>query len=208
VAHRPEGDAIVDVSPSVDPALTRDRIVTAGIACVRRWGIRRVSMNDVAREAAVARSTVYLHFADRDALVLAVLVRTAEAQLALVRERIRGRVTLVEQVGDVATHVHALAPEEFALGLGYRPGEPQAAALRLTHTEAVTDAWLAFWVPLVEAGRERGEVRADVDVRSAAEWIMRVVISLALLPARTFDPEDPDQVSHFVTSYIVRGLSS
>ena len=64
------------------PVDTREQILRAAEACIRRWGIRRFSMNDVARGAGVSRMSVYRHFADRDALVLAVLERLADQTVA------------------------------------------------------------------------------------------------------------------------------
>ena len=46
-----------------------------------RWGIRRLTMEDVAREAGIGRATLYRRFATRDELVGAVLAREARRAL-------------------------------------------------------------------------------------------------------------------------------
>jgi AcrR family transcriptional regulator len=189
-------------------AETRDRIIEAATDCIRRWGIRRVSMNDVAQQAGVSRRTVYLHFADREALVLAVLTRISALTVAAVEPLVRSRDTLADQVAEAAVHVHALGPAQLQLGLGYRPGESEDATLLLAHSDQVLAAWHGFWRPFVAEARDRGEVRPDLDPDRATEWIMRVIISLVTVPARTFDPDDPDQVRAFVSEFITRGFAS
>ncbi|WTW97745.1 TetR/AcrR family transcriptional regulator [Streptomycetaceae bacterium NBC_01309] len=188
-------------------AETRDRIVDAATDCIRRWGLRRVSMNDVAQQAGVSRRTVYLHFADREALVLAVLIGVSERMVAAVEPLVRARTTLADQIAEAAVHVHAMGPGELHLGLGLRPGESEDATMLLAHSERVLSAWHAFWVPFVEEARGRGEVRDDVAVERATDWIMRMLISLVTVPARSFDADDPDEVRRFVAEFITRGFA-
>ncbi|WP_436778038.1 TetR/AcrR family transcriptional regulator [Yinghuangia sp. YIM S09857] len=188
-------------------AETRDRIVDAATDCIRRWGIRRVSMNDVAQQAGVSRRTVYLHFADREALVLAVLIGVSERMVAAVEPLVRAKPTLADQIAEAAVHVHAMGPGELQLGLGLRPGESEDATMLLAHSERVLTAWHGFWVPFVEEARVRGEVREDVAVERATDWIMRMLISLVTVPARSFDADDPDEVRRFVAEFITRGFA-
>ena len=58
----------------------------------------------------------------------------------------------------------------------------------------------AFWRPYLEAARAAGEVRPDLDVDRAAEWIIRVVVSLVTMP-----PDDAD-IDRFVDDFLVPGL--
>lgn len=52
-------------------------ILSAAIVCVKRWGIERVTLNDIAREAGVARSTLYNHYSNRDDVIRAALLQSA-----------------------------------------------------------------------------------------------------------------------------------
>jgi AcrR family transcriptional regulator len=49
----------------------RDRILAAARALFRHYGVRKTTMQDVAREAGVAVGTLYLHFENKDDLVAA-----------------------------------------------------------------------------------------------------------------------------------------
>jgi AcrR family transcriptional regulator len=194
------------LSPTSPPQIdTREQILVAAEACIRQWGIRRVSMNDVATRAGVSRMSVYRHFADRDALVLAVLERLADQTVEVATPRVLRRRTLAAQVAEAAAHVRSL-DAELDLGLGSRPGEGEQAALSLAHARPVLNRWIDFWIPRIEEARARGEVRGDLDARQAAEWIMRMMLSLVTIPSLTVDLDDPEAVRRFVQHHIVRGF--
>ncbi len=56
---------------------TQARIVEAALRCVKRWGIEKVTLNDIAREAGVTRPTVYSYFSNRDEVVQFALLQSA-----------------------------------------------------------------------------------------------------------------------------------
>lgn len=64
-------------------ALTRARIIRAAHAAIAAGGPKAANFDDIARQAGVARATVYLHFPSREALWLAMLQEDWRAQRAL-----------------------------------------------------------------------------------------------------------------------------
>jgi AcrR family transcriptional regulator len=193
-------------APTEPSSATPDRILRAAEECVRRWGLRRVSMSDVATEAGVSRGSVYRYFPDRDALIQAVLERVAEAHVAEAEPSVRKQPTLAGKVAEAAVFVRHLADDERRLGLHEHPGEPALATLRLASTPTMFARWVDFWIPFLDAARAEGEVRADLDVRQASEWIMRILISLVTVPSAIVDLGDPEQLRQFVEAHLVRGF--
>ena len=63
-----------------------------------------------------------------------------------------------------------------------------------------------FWHGYLEAARAAGEVRADLDVVRAAEWVMRIVVSLVTVPGGAVDTTDPRSVGRFLEEFLVTGL--
>jgi len=51
----------------------RSTILQAAARCIPRHGIRKTTMDDIAREAAMSRPSVYRCFADREDILLALL---------------------------------------------------------------------------------------------------------------------------------------
>jgi AcrR family transcriptional regulator len=182
------------------------RILDAAERCMARYGLR-VSMRDVATEAGLSRGSVYRYFADRDALVGAVLERTADRFVAAAAHEVDRRSTLADQVAEAAVFIRRHLGDE---GLTLRlPGDRDSllAAMMSAGSERLVERWDEFWLPRLAAARARGEVRRDLDHRQAAEWIVRLMLSFALLPSAAVDLDDAAAVRAFVRDHLVRGFA-
>jgi AcrR family transcriptional regulator len=185
---------------------TEERILAAAELCLARLGMARLSMTDVAAQAGVSRGGVYLHFADRRTLIDAVLTRAATRFVASSAEPISRRRTLVAQVAEAAVFIREhLGDSVLSLRL---PADEESllATLLTSRLERMVDEWVDFWLPYLGQAEERGELRAGVDHRQAAEWIVRMMLSFAVMPGVSFDADRPDQVRAFVRAFIVDGL--
>jgi AcrR family transcriptional regulator len=196
------------VQTETTPARTRAdaRILDAAERCMARYGLR-VSMRDVAAEAGLSRGSVYRYFADREALVAAVLERTADRFVAASAVEVDAEATLAGQVAAAAVFIRRHAADA-ALTLRL-PGDRDSllATLLSAGSERLVERWDAFWLPRLAAAAARGEVRGDLDHRQAAEWIVRLMLSFAVLPSAVVDLDDPDAVRAFVRDHIVRGFA-
>jgi AcrR family transcriptional regulator len=109
----------------------RGRILGAALALFVRHGIRRTSIDDVAREAGIAKGTVYLYFDSKDALFDAVAGRICAQRIALAEAALESPASIAEQVvGILDAHV----------GMMYRlvAGSPHLA--ELTESRALSSA--------------------------------------------------------------------
>ena len=64
-----------------------------------------------------------------------------------------------------------------------------------------------FWNRYLVAAAERGEIDPGIDTAEAAEWVARVLISIATVPGATLDPDDPAAVLRFLRRYVMPGLT-
>ncbi|MGZ8762606.1 MAG: TetR/AcrR family transcriptional regulator [Acidimicrobiia bacterium] len=192
--------------PLADPTAAEAKLLDAAERCIRRFGIRRTSMAEVARAAGFSRAWLYRHFPDKESLVSAVLLRTDEAFWQAARERIDAQPTLVARVVEAVGFARAQAPSDLFLGL--METEPDTVtAMLATGLRLQLPAMSRFWQPYVVAARDRGEVRADLDIGRAAEWIFRMVLSVATIPGESFDADDADELAAFFAAHLVRGLA-
>ena len=190
---------------SVPRSDARDRMLDATERCLRRAGMRRTTMTEMAQEAGLSRAWLYRQFPDKASLVVATLARTdrqfwadAHARISAVRgisAQVAEAVALAreQQPGGLLLELKAREPAAFAeiVGSGLREMMPGMAT---------------FWHGYLEDARARGEVRSDLDVVRAAEWVMRVVLSLVTVPGSAVDVDDAASVSGFVGDFLVAGL--
>lgn len=52
-----------------------ERILDAAATLIQRWGYNKTTLDDIARQARVARGTIYLHWKTREELLLALITR-------------------------------------------------------------------------------------------------------------------------------------
>jgi AcrR family transcriptional regulator len=178
---------------------TRDRLLVATETCLQRHGIRRTTMIQIAEEAGVSRAGLYKHFPDKASLVVETLAHIDERFWARAAARVSAQRGIGNQVVE-AVRI-ALEHEPGALLLRLKAEEPDAFAATVGEgLRAMMPGMAAFWRPYLEAARTAGEVRPDLDVDRAAEWVIRVVVSLVTMP-----PDDAD-VRRFVDDFLVRSL--
>jgi AcrR family transcriptional regulator len=189
------------------PGATDVRILDAAEQAVRRLGLRRVSMGDVARLAGVSRGSVYRYFPDRETLVASVLTRAAERFVRSSEEVVRRRRTLAAQVAEAAVYIRQHLHDERVTLAPLDPRDTMLAALLTSHLDDLVESWVQFWQPLLVDARERGEIRPELEPRQAAEWIVRMMLSFAVMPSVVIDLDDPIAVRRFVQDHIVRGLA-
>ncbi len=185
---------------------TEQRILDAAERCLSRLGLTRLSMGAVAEEAGLSRGSLYLYFGDRTTLIDAVLARAADRFVKSSEEPVRRRRTLAAQVAEAAVFIRRhVGDPEVTLAL---PGaESLVATLMAVQAERLVETWVAFWDPLLAEAERRQEVRA-LDRRQAGEWIVRLLLSFAVMPAVSFDQDDPEAVRRFVARHVVKGLAS
>lgn len=184
-----------------------ERILDAAERCASRFGLSRFSMADVATQAGVSRGSVYLHFGDRAGLVDAVLERVAATFVAASRDSVRRRRTLAGQAGEAAVFIRRhLGDQVLTLGL---PGTDESllAVLLSAQVERLVEQWVAFWQPLLADAVQRGEIRPGLDHRRTGEWIVRLLVSFAVMPSVSVHLDDDDDVRAFVRDHLVRGLA-
>jgi AcrR family transcriptional regulator len=195
----------VSVSDTLAPMGTRDRVLAATERCLRRSGIRRTTMTEIAAEAHMSRAWLYKHFPDKASLVVAALAQTDEVFWADAHARVSGCHGMAAQVAEAVRISREHQPR--ALLLQLKAEEPEAFVETVgTGLVQMMPGMALFWHPYLEAARSRGEVRADVDVSRAAEWVMRIVLSLVTVPGHAVDVDDPVSLRRFVDEFLVAGL--
>jgi AcrR family transcriptional regulator len=192
------------VTPRRDTAAddTRQRILAATYNCVARWGLAKTTVEDAAREANMSRATVYRTFpGGRDELLEATVAwATAEFWLRLY-EQVQGAASL-EEVLELGIRFARRSILEHEVLQRVMETEPERLLPALTvESIRVRDVIADFLIPYLEA---RGVLSA-VDLREAADFLARMVLSYIAAPGR-WDLDDPDQVAELVEAELLAGI--
>lgn len=201
-------------SPLLQKALQQDgeepveeageRILDAAVAQAEDFGLRRFTIDDVARRVGVSRVTVYRYFPKKERLIEAVLLRELRRFLADVEAAVAPYETLEERL--VEGFVFALSSlREHRLLNRIMRTEPELLLPHLT-----VDAG-----PVIAAGREfiarysRTEAQAgglqlgEEDIQGTAELLARSVLSFVLTPDSVLGMRSPEEIRRFAEHYLV-----
>src|SRR5262249_13316707 len=177
----------------------QDRVLDAAKRCCERWGIAKVTVDDIAAEAHVSRATLYRLFpGGRDVLYEALRVRETEEFMAQLTGYVAGATTFEDIVvrGSVEAPPMLQADEHLNLMLASEPGEVanELTVDGLPRIFRVATVFLTpFFAPYI--GREQSA--------RLAEWLARVVISYFLAPSRYVDLADEVSATEFVRSFVL-----
>jgi len=198
------------VSPSTAPAPavtpTRERILDAAERCLQERGIRATTMAGIADDAGISRAWLYRNFPNKDALIAAALIRRDEEFWSEAHARI-GRARGIAD--KVATAVHLARSSPLGpLALDLRDREPEAFAQVMgTYTEDILPGLTGFWEHHLDLARRAGQVRDDLDLAGAAEWVLRIVISLVTTPGAAVDVDDPGSLRRYLRTFLEPALT-
>jgi AcrR family transcriptional regulator len=197
-AHEPiSGDRLYDHLPP-RPAAELDRVLDAVERCVARYGIKRTSMTDIAREMGVARTTLYRQ------------VASLEEAMALLSSRRFHR--FLDEL--VALSAQGITAETFVQVIvrTVRSALADPVVQRVLHDEpellgeylasgslAALAGQIAELLTPVLAAAASADLISTTDPAMAAGWIVRIVLALGAVPP-------PDEQLEDTVAFILRPM--
>ncbi len=161
-------------------------LLDAAEACLQRFGLAKMTVEDVAQAAGVSRATVYRQVGNRDALVLAVAVRDAERTAAEAVAELRGFDSIGDWIVEGLLFCLREIPRRPVLGALVAPREVGAASRMVLTSSRLIEIGSSVLRPIFERARADGLLRADVELDAFMEWILRILLSYLAAPG----PED------------------
>ncbi|MFC7500629.1 TetR/AcrR family transcriptional regulator [Nocardioides sp. GCM10030258] len=149
----------------------RDRILAAAPDVLRRTGVAKFGLVEVARHAGVSRQTIYNHFDRREELLGALLVQEMFAKHLPLQRELGNKPASPENLVN-------LLVAELEIGRQYPlfddmldPVNAPRVAEIVFNSHAVADAREAAWLPILERYRDVGLLRHGVPLPEMVRWI-------------------------------------
>lgn len=160
-------------------------------------------MEDIAREAGVARPALYRYFDSKEALLLDVMVRHIQERAAELHRRVkrRGRAAplIVEALRTGIADADVKAISATMLG----DDVLHDTARLVADSDDVFHAMSAYWRPYLEYAKQRGELRDGVDLDQAVRWLTFIVFHFLTVP-ETVPPLD--ELPTYLRTFVVNAL--
>ncbi|MDX2382044.1 MAG: TetR/AcrR family transcriptional regulator [Acidimicrobiia bacterium] len=193
---------------AIDPILMPDAranwsdaevaVLEAVKTCCERWGVEKVTVDDIARQAGVSRATLYRLFPGGKEVVFdAHRVYELDQFFDVLLAHVDGADTLEELlVRAVTGSIRELrADEHIAIMLASEPGAV-VSDLTVDGLPRIIRVASAYLVPLLDPFMPRDQSRALVDL------LVRLVVSYFLAPSDLVDLTDRDETRAFLAPFI------
>jgi len=187
--------------------VTRDvetRVLDAAKLCTAKWGIAKVTIDDIAGEAGVSRATLYRMFpGGKDVMFDALRVRELEDFFTRVGTHVDGHddlESLLVRIVSVAT-TELRDDQHLSLMLASEPGDT-LGQLTVQGLPRIMRVATVFLVPMVDRYLPRNE-----SVR-LVELLARLVISYFLAPSDLVDFADPESAREFLRTFVLPAFQS
>lgn len=196
LSHRMGIDAL-DAPPARGPRRAEDRALDAARTCCEKWGVSRVTVDDIAAEAGMSRATLYRLFpGGKDVLFEALRVRQLNEFLDELSEHLDGLTAIDDLlVGAVAFATRALRDDpHLALMMAAEPGEV-LANFTVDGLPRILRQVSEHLLPFIEPHLGRYAV-------AVLEVVTRLVISCFLSPSEFVDFGDEASARAFLSQLL------
>jgi AcrR family transcriptional regulator len=175
-----------------------DRVLDAARRCVDRWGLSRLTIDDVAAEAGVSRATLYRLFpGGKDVMFDALRVRELQEFFSGMRDDLHH----VESLLDFSVQVAGYAiremrnDEHLAMMLATEEGTA-LKSLTVEGLPRILRVASEYITPLI------GEFLPPDEAAVYVELLARLVISYFLAPSEHFDLADPESATTLFRPFV------
>lgn len=173
-------DALAADADDADASVTR--ILDAARDQFALFGVRRSSIDDIAKRARLSRNTVFRRLGTKDELVSAVAHRELRRVISSVSEAAAGADGVVDAVARAfsATVIHFRTNQLFIGVLDNHPDE--ILALSTIGAGPLLKQAVNYVTAMLSADQTRGRIPPEINVAGAAEIIVRTLHSIVMTP--------------------------
>ena len=165
------------------------------------FGLRKTSMDDVAKRSRIGRATLYRRFGDKDELFQAVIIREVQADLAKIEIKVHSLDDHLEGLIEAFVMAVISIHSNKFLNRLFETEPEYTLPFFTTRFAGVMKFATAYLAERIIRGQTIGHIKAlDADI--TAEMILRLIQSLMLSPKGVIDPSDEQSIRFFVNDWL------
>ena len=165
-----------------------DRILDAAAELILRWGYKKTTIDDIARQAGVAKGTIYLHWKTREDLFMALLTREDLKLAEDMKQRIASDPEGATLRGFVKQTTTALMKNPLMKALFLNDTDMLGEIANREYSSATYPQRIENYKIYLEFLRSHGLVSTDIGIREQTYIFSAVWIGFLLV-----DPWMPDE---------------
>ncbi len=163
------------------------RILDVAAELLERWGYRKTTIDDIAKQARVAKGTIYLHWKTREDLFIALIAREKFRLLADVQQRMAADPDGWTMVSLVKHSTLATLQQPLMKALFLRDVDALGELVIRVEDSELYQSQMQGYMHLLEFLRQHGVLRDDVDLRT--QVVMLVSVAWGFILVKPLLPE-------------------
>ncbi len=173
-----------------------------------RNGYERATVDEIVREAGFSKGAFYVHFEAKEDIFWAMLDERVNRQLNAFREAVNPDLPVAENLKLILSSLFSLNQEDPSWSALFMEFTAHASRDKKVREQlaAMYRTWRSFAVETLNAGREAGLVRPEIDVEFAASLLIAIVegsIMQSRLAPDSFDLEATvEPLSRFLAEWL------
>ncbi len=165
-----------------------ERILDAAASLIQRWGYTKTTLDDIARQARVARGTIYLHWKTREELLLALITRERLKVAEEIRQRMETDPTGITLRGLLKHSMLAVMHNPLMQAVLTGNTEMLGKLANQEYARSAFTESLETYKQFLETLRSQGVIGTDLDIYQ--QTYMLGAIWIGFLAANTWLPEE------------------
>ncbi|MDQ2903990.1 MAG: TetR/AcrR family transcriptional regulator [Chloroflexota bacterium] len=157
------------------------RILDAAATLILRWGYHKTTLDDISREAGVAKATIYLHWKTREELFGALIIREKLAMAVELKQRIAADPVGATLGGILKHSALALMKRPLLKAVLLRDMDVLGKLAQSQHSRAAYTERMESFKIYLELLREHGLVRTDLSLRAQVYLFSAIFVGFFLV---------------------------
>jgi AcrR family transcriptional regulator len=158
-------------------------ILQAAKHCYLHYGVEKTGMQDIAREAKLARSTIYRYYATADELLLALI----STEMQAMNRELSKKLARFERPEDVIVEGLVIAlkaiPRHPLLSQVFAGDGSSVLRRKVWNSPAIVALGTDLMATVMQKSLEQGHLQQAVRSEVLIEWVYRILLSFLSLPS-------------------------